>query len=217
MTDHIQTSTLPRILSGASVILTPAHFSSLPHTQHSPSQVSICRPSSFISQKIPFTFSIYFTDTFSSPFSLFLLPPPPSPFLHPFAVPLPLKQSSFFLSLFIYMTPRFSQRQVRMAKGRLLQNGSGLISSPCFSSQPKSFIAELTVLLVIALSFCKYHGLSLIFILLPPLSPRTPSVDQYRLGLGARPALGSYHPPLPCSKYCIRNTKDFLGTTSNVK
>lgn len=76
------------------------------------------------------------------PFSLFLS----APFATPFAVPLPLKQSSFFLSLFIYMTPRFSLRQVRMAKGRLLQNGSGLISSPCFSSQPKSFIAELTVL-----------------------------------------------------------------------
>lgn len=162
--------------------------------------------------------SLYISLThFPALFRSFFCPPPPSPFLHPFAVPLPLKQSSFFLSLFIYMTPRFSQRQVRMAKGRLLQNGSGLISSPCFSSQPKSFIAELTVLLVIALSFCKYHGLSLIFILLPPLSPRTPSVDQYRLGLGARPALGSYHPPLPCSKYCIRNTKDFLGTTSNVK
>ena len=220
LTEHIQTSTLPRILSGAtaSVVLTPTHFSSLPRAQRSPSQVSICRPSSFISQKIPFTFSIYFTDTFSSPLFAFFCPPPlPPPILHPFAVPLPLKQSSFFLSLFIYMTPRFSQRQVRMAKGRLLQNGSGLISSPCFSSQPKSFIAELTVLLVIALSFCKYHGLSLIFILLPPLSPRTPSVDQYRLGLGARPALGSYHPPLPCSKYCIRNTKDFLGTTSNAK
>lgn len=110
--------------------------------QHSPSQVSICHPSSFISQKIPFTFSLYFTDTFSSPLSLFLSVTS----LHLFAVPLPLKQSSFFLSRFIYMTPRFSQRQVWMAKGSLLQNGSGLISSPCFSSQPKSFAAELTVL-----------------------------------------------------------------------
>lgn len=127
------------------VILTPTHFSSLPQPQRSLSQVSICRPSSFISQKIPFTFSIYFTDTFFSPFRSFFLHPP-IPHLHPFAVPLPLKQSSFFLSLFIYMTPRFSQRQVQMAKGRLLQNGSGLISSSCFSSQLKSFIAELTVL-----------------------------------------------------------------------
>lgn len=66
--------------------------------------------------------------------------------LHNFAVPFPPKQSSFFLSRFIYMTPRFSQRPMWMAKGSLLQNGSSLISSPFFSSQPKSFTAELTVL-----------------------------------------------------------------------
>lgn len=39
--------------------------------------------------------------------------------------------------------------------------------------------------LVITLSFCKYHGPSLIFILLPLLSLRTPSLDQYHLGLKA--------------------------------
>lgn len=69
-------------LQPLTVILTPTHFSSLPQPRRSPSQVSICRPSSFISKKIPFTFSIYFTDTFSSPFrSFFQLTPPSVPLL----------------------------------------------------------------------------------------------------------------------------------------
>lgn len=144
LTAQIQTSALPRILRSFSLWLSFSH----PLTFHlylrlnvlpPRFQYAVLHPSFLRRFHLP---SLYISLTHFQALFAFSF----SPLRHPFAVPLPLKQSSFFLSLFIYMTPRFSLRQVRMAKGRLLQNGSGLISSPCFSSQPKSFIAELTVL-----------------------------------------------------------------------
>lgn len=144
LTAQIQTSALPRILRSFSLWLSFSH----PLTFHLYLRLNVLPPSfqyavlhpSFLRRfHLP---SLYISLTHFQALFAFSF----SPLRHPFAVPLPLKQSSFFLSLFIYMTPRFSLRQVRMAKGRLLQNGSGLISFPCFSSQPKSFIAELTVL-----------------------------------------------------------------------
>lgn len=117
LTGHIQNSALPLNTEPLSL--------SRPLTLHlCPSPPDVPPPrfqyaaSSFIFQKIPFTFSVHFTDIFSSLFSLFLRPPP-FPHLLPFAVSFPPKQSSLCLSLFIYMTQRFSRRQVQIAKGRL--------------------------------------------------------------------------------------------------
>lgn len=132
-------------------------------------------PSLYISlTHFPGVFALFFFK-----FLFFFTAPP---LLHPFAVPLPLKQSSFFLSLFIYMTPRFSQRQVRMAKGRLFTKRFRFNIFPLLFITTQELHGRTNSPLLIALSFCKYHGPSLIFILLPPLSLRTPSVDQYRLG-----------------------------------
>lgn len=72
-----------------------------------------------------------------------------------------------------------------MAKGRLLQNGSGFNIFPLLFITTQELHGRTNSPLVIALSFCKYHGPGLIFILLLPLSLKTPSVDQYRLGLRA--------------------------------
>lgn len=129
------------------VILTPTHFSSLPQPERSLSQVSICRPSSFISQKIPFTFSIYFCDTFFSPlFTSFSFTHCPPLLSIPFCCPPPTKAIiPLPFSLYLHDTEVSLRGRCRWQKAGFLQNGSGLISSSCFSSQPMSFIAELTV------------------------------------------------------------------------
>lgn len=211
LTDHIQTSALPWILSGASASDCHSHTHSLfifTSARRSPSQVSICHPSSFISQKIPFTFSIYFTDTFSSPFCSF--------FLHPTHPPIPLLSLSseaiilLPFSLYLHDTEVLSEAGAD-GKRQAFTKWFRFNIFPLLFITTQELHSRTNSPLVIALSFCKYHGPSLIFILLPPLSLRTPSVDQYRLGLRASQRASHIIHPCPA-----QNTAYETQRTSSV-
>lgn len=90
-------------------------------------------------------------------------------------------------------------RQMRATGGRLFrQNAADLISSRCFSAATPELGGRTNSRRVIALSLCKYHGPSLIFILLPLLPTKDPQCGPISSGLGGR--LVSYHPPLPGAK-----------------
>lgn len=163
------------------VILTPSLFI-FTSARHSPSQVSICCPSSFISQKIPFTFSLYFTDTFFSPFRFFFQCPP-----HPPSLCCPSPSKAIILlpfSLYLHDTKVLSEAGVD-GKRQPFTKRFRFNIFPLLFITTQELHSRTNSPLVIALSFCKYHGPSLIFILLPPLSLKTPSVDQYLLGLRA--------------------------------
>jgi len=144
LTGHIQTSTLPRILSGASASDCHSHPLTF-HLYLRPDvlpprfQYAVLHPSFLRRFHLP---SLYISHTFSSPF-FFQLPPPL--LLLPFAVPLPPKQSSFFLPLYLHDRGSVGGR-CGWQKAGFFKTVQVLISSPCFSSQPKSFIAELTVI-----------------------------------------------------------------------
>lgn len=149
----------------------------------------------FTSYKIPFTFlSIFHRHVFQSTLLWLLLY---------FTAPSHLRfhrcRSSFeaitFLPFPLYLhDTRALRRQMRMTAGRLFQqNAADLISSHCFSAATLELGGRTNSRRVIALSLCKYHGPSLIFILLPLLPTKDPQCGPISSGLGGR--FVSYQPP----------------------
>lgn len=110
---HIQTSALPRILSRAPASHCHSHTHSLfIFTSAWTLPLPGFNMPSFIlhfSEDSIYLLYIFLWHIFQPPFHFFFFHTLPSLLSSPSlsAVPLPLKQSSFFLSLFIYMTPRF--------------------------------------------------------------------------------------------------------------
>lgn len=212
LTGHIQTSALPWILSGASASDCHSHTHSLFIFTSTPTfslPVSICCPSSFISQKIPFTFSIYFTDTFSGTFFALSFSAPPSPSL---CCPSPSKAIILLpFSLYLHDTEVLSQAGAD-GKRQAFTKRFRFNIFPLLFITTQELHSRTNSPRVIALSFCKYHGPSLIFILLPPLSLKTPSVDQY--GLGLRASRRQSHIIHPCPP---QNTACETQRTSSVQ
>lgn len=145
--------------------------------------------------------SIYLTDTF---FALSLAAPPPSlcrPTHSKAIIPLPFP-------LYLHDTEVLSEA------------GAGGKRWPFtkwfrFNIFPALFITTRVLYSrtnsprVIASSLCKYHGPSLIFILLPPLSLKTPSVDQYHLGLRAGRRQSHITDPRPAQNKTYETQRTF--------
>lgn len=107
---------------------------------------------------------------FFQPFSLFLS-------AHPLCCPSPSKAIILFpFSLYLHDTKGLSEAGVD-GKRQVFTKRFRFNIFPLLFITIQELHSRTNSPLVITLSFCKYHGPSLIFILLPPLSLRTPTVD----------------------------------------
>lgn len=159
----------------------PPHFSSLPQPDILPPrfQYAGLHPSFLRRFHLP---SLYISLThFPAPFALSFSDPPPL-----LCCPSPSEAIILLpFSLYLHDTKVLSEAGVD-GKRQPFTKRFRFNIFPLLFITTQELHSRTNSPLVIALSFCKYHGPGLIFILLPPLSLKTPTVDQYHLGLRAR-------------------------------
>lgn len=183
LTAQIQTSALPRILRSFSLRLSFSH----PLTFHlylrlnvlpPRFQYAVLHPSFLRRFHLP---SLYISLTHFQALFAFSF----SPLRHPLRCPSPSKAIILLpFSLYLHDTKVLSQAGAD-GKRQAFTKRFRFNIFPLLFITTQELHSRTNSPLVIALSFCKYHGPSLIFILLPPLSLKTPSEDQYCLGLRA--------------------------------